>query len=155
MAGIGPAPKGEGQRRRRNEPARGEWTDFGPLTEPVLPERPGPAPRKPKAKRGQWHPRTIALWNAWREDPVTASYGPADLAAVIELAYLADEFATGGNPELKFQRVSASELRLRMDGLGLTPKGKRDLRVRIVSESTAASPAGEQPVAEVRPLRAV
>jgi len=31
----------------------------------------------------------------------------------------------------------ASEVRLRMDGLGLSPKGKRDLRLRVIDESPA------------------
>lgn len=131
MAGRGPVPKAEGQRRRRNEPARGEWVDLGPLETPVLPELDDLAPR------------AQALYDAWRQDPVTGTYGASEIAAVVELARLQDEFETGGDPDLKFQRVTPSELRLRMDGLGLTLKGKRDLRVRLVGEAPEEAKAGE------------
>jgi hypothetical protein len=141
MAGRGPTPKAEGQRRRRNEPMRGEWVDLGPLEAPVLPEM------------TDLFPRAQALYDAWRLDPITATFGPSEIAATVELAHLTDEFATGGDPDLKFQRVTPSELRLRMDGLGLTAKGKRDLRVRLVSEVEDAPAAA--PAAEVRSLRAV
>lgn len=140
MAGQGPAPKGEGQRRRRNEPARGEWVDLGSLEAPVLP-----------VADVSWHPRTVALWEAWRVDPASAMYGPAEVAAAVELGWLMDEFATGGDPNRKVQRVTAAELRLRMDGLGLSAKGKRDLRWRVVAEAEKAA----APLAEVRELRAV
>lgn len=141
MAGRGPAPKTEGQRRRRNEPARGEWVDLEPLAEPILPEL--------DAER-QWHPRTVALWSAWRQDPATAMYGPAERAAVLELAYLTDEFVTGGDPEVKFQRVTPAELRQRMDGLGLTSKGKRDLRWRTVAEVAVDDRVPVAPVVGIR-----
>lgn len=147
MAGRGPAPKHEGQRRRQNEPARGEWADLAPLVEPILAEVPGDQ---------EWHARTLALWSAWREDPATGMYGPAELAAVVELAYLTDEFVSGGHPDLKFQRVTPAELRQRMDGLGLTAKGKRELRWRTVAEAAVADRAPTQVQAEGRAhLRAV
>jgi hypothetical protein len=144
MAGRGPAPKPKEQRRNRHEPSRGEWVDLPELAEPVLP---------PLDPAHEWHPRTTAQWEAWRADPASGMFGPAEVAAAVELAWLADEFASGGNPDLKIQRVSAAELRLRMDGLGLTAKGKRDLRWRTGGEQEAAK--AEVPLAEVRELRAV
>jgi hypothetical protein len=128
MAGRGPAPKDPGHRRRYNQPARSEWVDLEPLTKPVL----------DPAKRG-WPAHVKALWAAWRWDPVTAQYSVADIAAVTELARRYDDLAP-------------NEQRLRMDGLGLTPKGKRDLRWRTPAE--VATIAKQQP-AEVRKLRAV
>lgn len=99
MGGHGPPPAET--RRRRNAPARGEWVDLPPLEKRVLPKLPA----------------------AWARDPVTAQYGPAELAAVIELAYVMEDYIRGiGRP---------NEVRLRMDGLGLSPKGKRDLRWRV------------------------
>lgn len=114
MAGRGPAPKDE--RRRRNEPARGEWVELAPLRKPVL----------PPAKRG-WSARVKRLWKAWRDDPVTSQYTSADVAAAWELADL-------------FETIPFSEQRLRMDGLGLTPKGKRDLRLKVFQGEVAQSP---------------
>jgi hypothetical protein len=141
MAGKGFAPKAKDQRRNRVEPSRGEWVDLLPLEAPVLPEV------------KDLCPRAQALYDAWRADPVTGTFGPSEVAATVELARLQDEFESGGDPDLKFQRVTPSELRLRMDGLGLTLKGKRDLRVRLVSASS--EPEAARVGAEVRRLRAV
>ena len=115
MAGTGPAPKFPEERRNRHTPQRGEWVDLKPLESPVL-----------DAADPDWPEHVQALWEAWRSDPVTAEYSVSDLAAVRELARRYDD-------------LKPNEQRLRMDGLGLTPKGKRDLRWRIV-----AAP-GEQP----------
>jgi hypothetical protein len=113
MAGRGPAPAQ--QRRRLNDPARGEWTDLPPLDKPTL-------GTLRSLLKGSWSAATIATWETWRRDPVTAMWSPADVAYALDLARLY---------ELMTPR-SAAEVRLRMDGLGLTPKGKRDLRWRIV-----------------------
>jgi hypothetical protein len=126
MAGRGPAPKPAGQRRRRNQPLRGEWVDLEPLGKPVLP-----------AADRAWPDFVKALWNAWRQDPVTSQYGPADLAAVRELAR-------------QYVELAPNEQRLRMDGLGLTPKGKRDLRWRPVEVEAAEEQSG---LALVKPLK--
>src|SRR5690554_6445262 len=104
MAGRGPAPKPN--RRRRNEPARGDWVDLEPLDRPVLP----PLPRG-----GKWTAEARAAWKAWREDPVTSQYTPADIAYALDAIRLYN----------KMTPKTASEVRLRMDALGLTPKGKR------------------------------
>ena len=122
------APKPADQRRRYNQPARGEWVDLEPLEKAILP----PADRK-------WSPRVKRLWNAWRVDPVSSQYGEADIAALWEFA-------------AQYEQLAPNEQRLRMDGFGLTPKGKRDLRWRTPAEvATLAKP----PKAEVRRLRVV
>lgn len=121
------APKDPGQRRRYNQPARGEWVDLEPLGKAVLPRA-----------DSRWSEAAKRLWAAWRADPVTAQYGPADKAAVWELARLFDDLAP-------------NEQRLRMDGLGLTPKGKRDLRWRTPAEVETAARQG----AKVQRLRVV
>lgn len=113
MAGRGPAP--QEVRRRRNEPARGDWVDLEPLEAPVLPEL-------PKLPRGEkWRAQTRVTWEAWRQDPVTALWSPADVAHALDTILLHNQMTAS----------TANEVRLRMDGLGLTPKGKRDLRWRI------------------------
>src|SRR4051812_26948228 len=117
MAGRGPAPKPAGQRRRYNQPARGEWIDLEPLKKPVLPRY----DESWQVKR--W------MWEGWRQDPVTAQYAPADLVAIRELAE-------------RFYDLKDNEQRLRMDELGLTPKGKRDLRWRTPAEVAAVEKQG-------------
>jgi hypothetical protein len=119
MAGQGPAPAEK--RRRANEPARGDWVDLPPLEKPVLPT----LPKRTKAE-GSWPAMTKAAWTAWRRDPVTAQYSEADIAYALDTIRL--HALVAEKPQL------AAEVRLRMDALGLTPKGKRDLRWRIGRE---------------------
>lgn len=123
------APKDPAERRRRNKPERGEWVDLTPLEAPVLPEA-----------DPEWSPRVIRLWEAWRADPVSTQWGEADLAAVRELAE-------------EWDCLKHTEQRLRMDGFGLTPKGKRDLRWRTVNE--VATIAAQAAPPKVRRLRVV
>lgn len=114
MSGIGPAPADV--RRRRNEPARGEWRVLEPLKKSVLPALP-----KRTKKEGPWPARTKLAWKAWREDPVTQLYGPADISFALDTIYLHSRMVAS----------TANEVRLRMTALGLTPEGKIKLRVRI------------------------
>ena len=113
----GPAPKDPAQRRRRNAPARGEWVDLPQLKEPVLPEIPD----------GNWSERTRNAWELWRADPATTQYSSAAIAQAINLLHLFEGWVQGDE--------KYSEVRLTMDGLGLTPKGKRDLRWRAPQET--------------------
>jgi len=129
MPGIGTAPKPASQRRRRNEPLRGDWVDLEPLEEPVLP----PYNRETMAAP-DW------LWNAWRADAVSSQYSEADIATITLLA-------------VEWDGLQPAEQRLRMDSLGLTPKGKRDLRWRTPNEVKTIRKAEEK--ANVTKLRAV
>jgi len=143
MAGRGPAPKPKEQRRNRGAPARGEWVDLPAVDDPILPE----LPKRPRGT-GRWHARTAAAWAAWRRDPATTQYGPAEVAAALELAWLHTDSIVDGEPK-------ASEIRLRMDGLGLTAKGKRDLRWRAPTEHAAEDVKPDRAPREVNHLRAV
>lgn len=132
MAGNGPAPADKSERRRRNKPARGEWVDLEPLEAPSLPELPPCPLRHPDTGEPEnWSDRAKAAWQAWREDPVTQYYTPADIAYIKDLLLLYETMRS----------TTANEVRLRMDGLGLTPKGKKDLRYRIPDPGEA----GEKP----------
>jgi hypothetical protein len=137
MAGRGPAPADT--RRRANSPARGEWIALEPLRRPVLPM----LPKRTKAE-GPWSSRTRRLYNGWRQDPVTATFGDNEIAAAIELAHLEEELVRGTTS-------LASEVRQRMDGLGLTPKGKRDLRFRVLFQKPADAPPPDEPAPPKRP----
>jgi hypothetical protein len=134
MAGRGPAPK-EG-RRRANAPARGDWVDLSPLEHPVLPPL-------PDLEGAEWAAGTLATWDAWMSDPVSAQWSPSDVAYALDTILLHNVMTPG----------SASEVRLRMDSLGLTPKGKRDLRWRLAAADE--KPETLQQPATVRKLRAV
>lgn len=114
----GPAPKQPWERRRRNLPAGGEWIELPQTVEkPILP----PLPRRD----GPWSTQTRETWDAWRRDPATTQYTPADVAYALQTIRLV---------ELSHAKPTAAlleQIRLRMDALGLTAKGKRYLRWRV------------------------
>lgn len=124
---------------------RGDWIDVPPLARPVV----GPLPRRTRAE-GPWPARTREAWEAWRADPVTALYGPADRAFLLDLAFVHAHAITSG-------RVTAlAEVRLRIDALGLSPKGRRDLRWRAAQDRprpdlpAASPPSARSRMAELR-----
>lgn len=124
MAGVGAAPKDVSQRHRGKAPRRGEWVD--------LPLVVGKVPPLPK---GEWSMRTKRCWRSWWIDPVASQWTPADREAVLELAYIHAELVAG-------RFAAAAEVRLRMDLLGLTQKGKRDLRWRVAVQPAAVVKGG-------------
>jgi hypothetical protein len=121
MAGIGAAPKDKSERRNRAVPRRGEWVDLPPLEKPILPHL-----------DDGYDDRVVAVWEAWRYDPVTAEWSSADINYARETIDL----------RASCWPAKAAEIRLRMDALGLTPKGKRDLRWRTPAEVAAAEKRG-------------
>jgi len=137
MAGRGPTPKSPEARRRRNVPARGEWREVpsGPPKPAVLP----PLPKRAKAE-GAWPSHTKMKWAAWRQDPVTLLFGPSEIVYALDTLRLYEHMGAS----------TANEIRLREDGLGFTPKGKRDLRIRVVDPDEAE---GKDELAERRSRR--
>lgn len=135
MAGRGPAPKDPAQRRNRNQKQRGEWIDLPHLEGPILPDLP----------HGNWSDRTRAMWDGWRQDPATTQYGPGTIALAVQLAYLFEDYVRGNE---KF-----SEVRLVMDGLGLTEKGKRDLRWRVSPDAEVVDLPRESAAERMEKLR--
>jgi len=134
MAGRGRAPKAPEDRARSNSPERGEWQTLLPLTKPVLPL----LPKRGKGN-GTWSPRTRRMWAAWRADWVTQAWGPTETAMALELI---EQFEEGVRAS-SARRMT--EMRLQMDQLGLTMKGKRDLRLRVgkpAEESRSERPRG-------------
>ena len=129
MGGVGRAPKPPEQRINRAVPQRGEWVDLEPLEEPVL----GPYNRETMTLPAR-------MWDGWRQSPVTSQYDVGDIEAIYELAATWTE------------RTFADRDR-QMDKLGLTPKGKRDLRWRTPNEVKTIKKAAEK--AQVRALRSV
>lgn len=130
MAGRGPAPKPADQRRNRVKPGRGEWLELPSRND----EKP---PAMPKSPPGGWAAGTKLAWKSWWTDPASLMWSDADLEAVRLLAYLHHDW------ERKHQTSLAAELRLRSDALGLSQKGKRDHRWRIVDDEPEAPAAVE------------
>lgn len=132
MAHRGPAPKLN--RQRRGAPARGDWVQLEPLDGPVIPDLSElPIPNG----LDEWPTNAARYWNAWRESPVTAKWTEDDIALAIDTI---DHYARtsmfskgdGGVP------LPASEFRLRMESLGLTPKGRKDNRYLLPDEAEHA-----------------
>lgn len=132
MAGRGPAPKDPAARARRNAVQRGEWLE--------LPAQ-GEAPPGMPASAGEagWLQATADAWVAWWSDPAATQWGPAQQNAVLELLVLTDQFWRG-------KTGVANEMRLRQDALGLTEKGKRDLRWRVPAVSEGENDDGNPDV---------
>lgn len=134
MAGRGPSPKMS--RSRRQAPTRGEWITLEPLSEPVLP--PLDELQAPEACGGTWPYTSRLYWEAWRESPVSALWTPDDIALAVDTICGHAEAAAGG------RGAQPSEIRLRQESLGLTPKGRRDNRYLLPSESPSAELASIQ-----------
>ena len=90
-----------------------------------------------------------SAWEAWRSDPATGMYGPAEVQLIVDLAYIYELWVMEPTAAL------AAELRQRQDGLGLSPKGKQDRRWRVVAEVEAQEAAATRVVPSARRLRAV
>jgi hypothetical protein len=127
MAGRGPAPKDPAQRRNAHAPKRGDWVDLPAENRAKPPALPRPSPK------GGWSARSRRAWAAWWADPVSLLWGPADVHAVEEVLYLQEEFVGRSTASL------ANAVRLRLETLGLTEKGKRDNRWRIATDELAAA----------------
>jgi len=118
MAGRGRAPKDPSKRRNRAVPQRGEWVDLKPLEKAVLPELPATLQDdKP------WPEETKEAWRMWRRDAVTSRYSDSDIAFALDTIRVHARMPT-----------TAAEVRMRMDILGLSPKGKRDNRWRVAED---------------------
>lgn len=132
MAAGGNAPRMG--RSRNKKPARGDWVQLEPLDHPVL--IPLDEITIPKLCEEEGWPYTARkYWESWRISPVTAKWTEDDIALAIDTIC---QFAattrmtkgTGGVP------LAASEMRLRMESLGLTPEGRRKGRLLLPEEDT-------------------
>jgi hypothetical protein len=111
MAGRGPAPKTT-RRNKADVPIRGEWK---PAPGVGWQHEPFPAPPDGLLAASR------TAWDTWMHSWFAAHWTPDDLPALRQLVRLYDEVERG-----EMQR--ASELRLWMDTMGVTPKGQQDRR---------------------------
>jgi len=146
MAGKGPAPKDPSARRRQNQPTRGEWTVLlrdPPSRRPSLPQ---PYPK------GGYSAQAKAAWKKWWSSPMAAYWDVSDLDTVELLLRMADKAVDDPAAAL------ATQIRLYKDTLGLTPKGRRDLRWLLPGEvppTFGVLDGGKTSESNVRRLRAV
>ena len=118
MAGRGPAPKSDDDRRRRNAAAPLSIIDSdGALHGPDLPEA------------IDWPDATRDWWNVWRTSPQARTFTDTDWSFLLDTAVLHMEFWDGN-------RSVAPELRLRAAKFGATPEDRARLKIQIAEPGT-------------------
>lgn len=133
MAGNGPAPKL--QRQRRGAPTRGDWLQLEPLNAPILPELSElPSP----LEDGTWPFVTQMLWDAWRESPVTAMWKADDKAMAVDTIFEHAKLSA------EMRSAPPAELRIRQEALGLTTKGRQDRRWLLPDEPVPDEEEGRE-----------
>jgi hypothetical protein len=123
MAGMGPAPKPDAQRRRRNSPTF-EWT--------LLPAegRQGDAPPLPEWQ--PWAQATVDAWAQWWSTPQATVWDPSG-RSLWRWAVLFDKMLTDPEaPVSMHTQMQAIE-----DRHGFTPAAMLKLRWRIVGDELA------------------
>ena len=99
------------------KPRNGEWFEI-----PIKP-LPGPAHAALSSfGTRRWTAQSRRRWDVWRHDATSLYWSPADVDYAIETLALYEV------PEPNWAEISR-----RRDRLGLTPKGKRDLRLLVVT----------------------
>lgn len=119
MGGRGPAPKAA-RARKRDEPELTQLVDDGGLRGPELPE--GVLP-----DGDEWHPQTLALWDALRRNPLLADEPDLGWQFLIDTALMHHTMWQKGRWEF------ASEVRLRVAKYGATPEDRLRLKVKILT----------------------
>lgn len=120
MAGNGPSPKETEARRRNNAPGRGEWIE---IHKPKLDKDEIVLPELGALERAKFNYKALSTWRVWRREPVTTYWTEGDIKAAKDILDLYN---------VKDWTKNAMEIRLRETALALNPKGKRDLRFKIM-----------------------
>lgn len=125
----GPAPAAN--RRRRNAPARGDWSQ-----DEALGWQHGEVPAPPKGLNAA----AKDTWSTWMGSWFAAHWEPADLPALTIVIKLYARAWSG-----RATSSERSELRQLMDSYGITPKGQQDRRwappAAAERDDAAAGPA--------------
>lgn len=125
MAGRGPAPKQE--RRRRNEPERGDWqpTEGSGWQHGEIPEPPD----------GLMEASRVA-WETWFKAWFAVHWDPEDIPAVRQAIRIYDQYERDPS-----NAAMATQMRLMMDTCGITKKGQQDRHWKPPVED---APAGRE-----------
>jgi hypothetical protein len=114
----------------------------------TLPARnPAKAPALPKGPPpGGWPDASKTAWKSWWSDPVSMLWQPGEVELVRQLVFL------HASIERQPSAAQLSEFRLRVDQLGLSAKGRRDMGIKVDQDgaTTVQSPRGDTPYAGLR-----
>ena len=135
----GPAPKEPQERRRRNEPAKGEWR----YAEGIGWQH----GRVPKCPDGLTAASKTA-WKTWLNAWFASFWTPDDLPGLRQVIRLYDQIERG-----EFQR--AGELRMQMNEYGISPKGQQDRRWKPPREDAPELPQSSRKGSHYGHLKAV
>ena len=127
MAGRGPAPKPDGERRRRNKPPVPAVVVSGD-GEVRGPDLPGSY---------DWPAPTREWWETWRSSPQAQTFSDTDWGFLLDTALLHAELWAGN-------AAVASELRLRVAKFGATPEDRMRLRLSIEQPEADAKPRSQR-----------
>ncbi len=129
MAGHGPPPAPTKRRRNKDpEPERVVVMADGELHGPELPQ--GVLP-----DGEDWHPQTLALWDALRRNALLADEPDLGWQFLIDTALMHHTMWQKGRWEF------ASEVRLRVAKYGATPEDRLRLKVKIQTPEQAMAEA--------------
>ena len=117
MPGRGPVVKPIDRR------ARGSRSDKGYVIRTVE-VKPTPQPDLPEGIN--WHVRTLAWWDSWRDSPLAENFTDHEWLYLTETAQIQNQF-WNGNMQV------AAELRLRAAKFGLTPEDRARLRIQVTT----------------------
>lgn len=129
MAGMGPPPKANGRRARRNKDTiETTVVRFEPAEQPELPND------------IPWPDATVRWWKLWGESPLADNFGTTDWDFLLDTALLHAQYWTGDTSK-------AAEIRLRVAKFGATPEDRARLRIQFADadEKNGATPKEEQP----------
>lgn len=124
MAGRGPAPAPQRRRRNKDSVAPEVIVNDGELHGPELPAGVLPDDQ-------EWHPQTVALWDALRRNPLLADEPDLGWQFLIDTALMHHTMWSKGRWEF------ASEVRLRVAKYGATPEDRMRLKVKISTSADA------------------
>lgn len=134
MAGAGPAPK-ERRTRDRDNAKRDSIIADGQVRGFDLPELSGE----------DWHPNTVALWEAWRRSPQAVR-----MVTDLDWHFLLDTMLMHHTMWAKGKWEFAAEVRLRAAKFGVTPEDRLRLKLEVeVPEPYAVGDAGNANVTRI------
>ena len=141
MAGRGRVPKAPDVRRNPVAPKRGEW-----VTLPVGKYVGGKPDLRSVPVDGGFMPASKAAWVAWWGSPMAHMWVRAQWPSIIRLLLVTEfVFRATKRGDMRGLSVLLTEARHLEDGLGISEKGRRDLRWALPSDETQPVPAVAQP----------
>jgi hypothetical protein len=118
MAGHGPAPKPDAERRRRNKVA--PIRQLSPANAPIRPQLP---------TTHEWKPQTVDYWSHFWESPMAGEVEASDVDELLMLARVVDDFWSAESPSARKELLV--EIRLQGARFGKTPIDRSRLKWEI------------------------